>query len=48
MINSLDLTNNHGVIASRNVVHAIDADKDGRIDYDEFKASIFNGQARDK
>jgi Ca2+-binding EF-hand superfamily protein len=35
-------------MTARKIVNSIDANKDGRIDYAEFKTAIFKGIAKEK
>lgn len=47
-LKTIDLNSNHGIITARNIVNVVDADKDGRIQYDEFKAAVFKAVALEK
>ena len=45
---SLDLAPTYGVVNARKIVQAVDADKDGKIRYDEFRAALVRVTAQEK
>eukprot|EP00347_Sterkiella_histriomuscorum_P018719 403344439 len=42
------LAGSYGIVTARNIVHSIDADKDGRIQYSEFRAAVLKTSLQEK
>ena len=46
--NLIDLAGSYGIINARKIAQAVDADKDGKIQYDEFKAALVRVTLQEK